>query len=350
MTLSGFPLFCILLLVFVNVIFVTGIPLQTREVRGEAQSFESNEFPSKLTPQELKQNFDMDSNINDKNNNENNKYDNEEQIKKIGAEKVEAMVDIINKIESLTQSVFSVFVSSGIGKAQNIEEELVHIGKTFRDLISRKTSAGVDQWRMVNSLIKYFKVSSINDEGVPARVDVVAVANELRKLLKLLKTQKSLRSPAAKMEMELLFDNYIRETTNADALEINSYKGLTYLQLGDFLNRIADILIYSHDNNKMAEIFGFLGDFLILKDALMHHTDLHLLHALSRKIESKNSDSNVVENIDLVIKNLMDHQKFENGEHWDRKDFETKRNIYLTILEEINHDPRFLKYFEDIDD
>eukprot|EP00121_Abeoforma_whisleri_P015949 Awhi_evm1s14664 len=284
---------------------------------------------------------------------DNDDYDNDDERGKNVARKAKVLVDMITSIHGLSSHpIFNFLASTGLHNAENIEEELVHIGTIIRDLIPRKTSSSVGKWRVLNTLVKYFKRSGINDGGIEVPIDAKAIEHELKKLLSILETQETLQSSAAQKKMETLFDKYIQETTDAEAHEINSYKGLLYLQMGRFFIQIADILIESFPQSKFAEIFGFLGDFLILKDALVHHTDLHLLHALTRKMESENSNSKIVENIDLVIKNLMaDHPKLKDGEKWTPKSLESSQmNLYLTIVENVNQDPDFLKYLKDTDD
>eukprot|EP00121_Abeoforma_whisleri_P008936 Awhi_evm1s8203 len=346
-------------LLFINLILsVNGVPIETQDNQNDKEQLPLERKESEeLSPQEMLQSFDANDNlvnvISIANNNNDDDDDENEQDSKNGARKAKVLVDIITRIDGLSsQPIFSLIAAEGLQHAENIEEELVHMGTTIRDLISRKTTSSVNKWRIVNSLIKYFKRSGINDEGIDVPIDGKAIEHELRKLLSILKTQETLRSSAAQKKMDTLFDKYIQETTNAEAHEINSYKGLLYLQMGRFFIQMADILIESFAQSKFAEIFGFLGDFLILKDALVHHTDLHLLHALTRKIESESNDSKIVKNIDLVIKNLMgDHPKLKDGEKWTPKSLETSQmNLYLTIVEHVNQDPNFLKYLKDTDD
>eukprot|EP00121_Abeoforma_whisleri_P016819 Awhi_evm1s15417 len=337
--MSSKVLFSILLLVILNLSFVNSASTRSREEPSIMEMDLSRE-ELELSPEELSEYllagydddvqtgelFDEDGNINevDKNNN---------------FEKAVEFVDLFKKIESLSDSIFSVF-GKDLGKAKNIEEELIHLSQKFLNIMPKDTAK--EEWDIINSLIDYFKVSGINDEGGHAS-DTKTIEDKLATLLKHLRTQ-TIDSRRAAMKMELVFERYIKETADEEAFEINNYKGLTYLQMSHFLTRIADLLLDANNHNKLADVFGFLGDFLILKDTLMHRIDLHLLNLITRKIEAENSESDIVETIDLVIANLMERHKAE--ENLTLNSLEAQRNEYLDILDYLNENPDFIKYLK----
>eukprot|EP00121_Abeoforma_whisleri_P014676 Awhi_evm1s13536 len=139
----------------------------------------------------------------------------DEELEHDSADKQKALtyVDVLTKIESLSHSMFTYFAKfKGFQKAENIEEELVHM------------------------------ISGLNDNADHDDVNFDAKATE-KKLRDILKHLKTNLTPHANENMKLLFVGYIEGTLNVVAHEIDSYKDITYLQTSRFLSAISDLLL-----------------------------------------------------------------------------------------------------------